>query len=357
MNKQRVIALYLPQFHSIPENDEWWGKGFTEWKNVEKAKSLFKGHNQPRVPLNENYYNLLDDNTFKWQINLAKKYGIDGFCFYHYWFNGKLLLEKPLENYLANKELDLPYFFSWANEPWTRSWDGGNRTVLVGQAYGGMDDIINHFNYMLPFFHDSRYMKIDNKPIFVLYRAETISYLQEMIQKWNDLAQKNGFEGILFVESLNVFQGEKYCDDTNACFYMEPMWVHRIKDSIIKRVFRHISWLLSNTSITKIDYETSMKKIVSCEKISEKRYAGFFVDWDNSPRRGGKGSVIYTNTSTILFEKYLAKQMTKMKKFNCPFLFINAWNEWAEGTYLEPDNTNGYAFLEAIKHCKETIFS
>ncbi len=350
MSKPRVIAFYLPQFHPIPENDKWWGKGFTEWTNVKKSKPLFKGHKQPRVPLNENYYNLLDDNTFKWQINLAKKYGIDGFCFYHYWFNGKLLLEKPLENYLSNKSLDFPYFFSWANEPWARTWDGENTKVLMHQIYGGNEDIINHFNYMLPFFRDSRYIKKDNKPIFVLYRAESISYLKEMIRLWNDLAKQNGFDGIYFIESLTAYQKEKMYQETDACFYFEPMWIHKNQYSITHRMICRMFSILFNVKYVRL-YKTSMNNIIKSEKISKDRYAGFFVDWDNSPRRG-RESAIYWGTSIKLFEKYLIKQFDKMVAAECPVLFINAWNEWAEGTYLEPDTVNNYSYLEAIKRVK-----
>ena len=167
MAKPHIIAFYLPQFHTIPENDEWWGKDFTEWTNVKKTKPLFLSHNQPRVPLDKNYYDLMNPATFLWQTELAKKYNVDGFCFYHYWFDGKLLLEKPLEMWLKHPEFDRAFCFSWANEPWTRSWDGLNKNILMPQNYNGEKDIIAHFNYMLPFFNDSRYIKIDNKPVFV----------------------------------------------------------------------------------------------------------------------------------------------------------------------------------------------
>lgn len=344
----KLIALYLPQYHTFPENDEWWGKGFTEWTNVKKAKPLYKNHNQPRVPLNDNYYNLMDSGTFDWQISLAKNYGIDAFCFYHYWFNGKLLLNAPLENYLKRKELDLPYCFSWANEPWTRSWDGENRCVLMNQVYGGKTDIINHFKYMLPFFLDSRYIKKDNKPVFVLYRANSISYLSEMIDVWNKLALENGFDGVFFVESLTGFQDEKFSSKTDACFYFEPMWI--LKKTIFQKILRSIKspkWRNHKES-----YEKVWKKILKKEELSSKRWAGGFVDWDNSPRKG-KNGVIFEKTSVELFYKFLTLQFEKMKKAECPVCFINAWNEWGEGTYLEPDTKNKYGFLEAIKKAKE----
>lgn len=351
----QIIALYLPQYHTIPENDEWWGKGFTEWTNVKKAKPLFKGHNQPRVPLNNYYYNLLDDSTFKWQIELAKKYGIDGFCFYHYWFNGKLLLEKPLENYLANKDLDFPFFFSWANEPWARTWNGQNTNVLMPQVYGGEKDIINHFNYMLPYFHDRRYIKMDNKPIFVLYRANSIEYLNDFVRIWNELAINNGFDGIFFIESLTSFQEDKISKNTNACFYFEPKWVLRYcKSNFFRRIIHHACDLIRECNMK--SYVNTMKLIIDNEVINSERYAGFFVDWDNSPRRGKDGT-IFNNVSVDIFEKYLSKQFIKVRQNNCPFVFINAWNEWAEGTYLEPDTHNEYSYLEIIKKTKSSIFA
>ena len=163
----KIIALYLPQFHEIPENNEWWGKGFTEWTNVKTAKPSFKGQYQPRIPLNNNYYNLTDVRAQEWQAKLAKEYGIYGFCYYHYWFEGKMLLEKPAEIMLKNLSVDMPFCFCWANHTWLRAWaDKSNRT-LIKQTYGTEEDWINHFNYLLPFFKDERYIKEDGKPIMV----------------------------------------------------------------------------------------------------------------------------------------------------------------------------------------------
>ena len=179
----KIIAFYLPQYHAIPENDQWWGKGFTEWTNVKKAKPLFEGHDQPRIPLNHNYYNLLDDNTKIWQANLAKKYGVYGFCYYHYWFKGgKKLLEKPAEQMLSNKSIDLPFCFCWANENWTRNWDGGNREIMVEQDYGNKDDWECHFQYLLQFFKDKRYITVDGKPLFIIYKPDLIIDIYEMVK-------------------------------------------------------------------------------------------------------------------------------------------------------------------------------
>ena len=193
----KIIALYLPQYHDIPENDKWWGKGFTEWVNVKKAKPLYEGHYQPHVPLNNNYYNLLDDDVKIWQADLAKKYGVYGFCYYHYWFNGKMLLEQPMEQMLKNEKIDLPFCICWANEPWTRAWVGETET-LIAQQYGYEKEWKEHFDYLLPFFKDNRYIKEDNKPLFVIYRPEVIGVLKDMLNYWNELAIDNGFSGMKY---------------------------------------------------------------------------------------------------------------------------------------------------------------
>ena len=193
----KIIAFYLPQFHNIPENDEWWGDGFTEWVNVKKAKPIFDGHNQPRVPLNHNYYNLLDDDVKIWQADLAKKYGVYGFCYYHYWFDGKLLLEKPMEQMLENKKVDIPFCICWANEPWTRAWVGETKT-LIPQKYGSKKEWKEHFDYLLPFFKDPRYILDEGKPLVVIYRPEIIDVLNDMLDYWNELAKNAGFEGLKF---------------------------------------------------------------------------------------------------------------------------------------------------------------
>lgn len=349
MTKPKIIAFYLPQYHTIPENDEWWGKGFTEWTNVKKAKPMFFGHNQPRVPLNDNYYDLMNPNTFTWQVELANQYGIDGFCFYHYWFNGKLLLEKPLEMYLEHKEWNKNYCFSWANEPWARTWDGQNKNVLMPQEYDGERDINNHFNYMLPFFKDERYMKIGNKPIFVIYRANSITYFEDMIKIWNVLAQKNGFDGIYFVETLTSYSSDKYSENTQATVYMEPMYVLSQRNKFT-RIMQTIASPIKRNK--RISYRYLWNKVCKEETVSEISWAGAFVDWDNSARKK-KRNLVLTGTNFKSFKKYFCKTHNKVISNNCPFIFINAWNEWAEGTYLEPDVKNEYGYLKIIQQVVE----
>ena len=218
----KVIAMYLPQFHEVEENNRWWGEGFTEWTAVKKARPLFDNHKQPNTPLNENYYNLLDKQTMQWQVNLMKKYGVDGMCFYHYYFkDGKKILEKPAENLLAWKNIDMPFCFSWANESWIRSWSNVNdgnpwmydekdaqkvkesNGVLLEQKYGEKEDWEKHFYYLLPFFKDDRYIKIENRPVFLIYKPDIIPCLKEMINYWNQLCEKEGM-GYIYLLGENT---------------------------------------------------------------------------------------------------------------------------------------------------------
>ena len=197
----KVIALYLPQFHQIPENDRWWGEGFTEWVNVKNARPLYSGHYQPREPLNKNYYDLNDIETIKWQCKIAREHGLYGFSFYHYWFNGHLLLQKPMEMLLANKEIDINYCICWANHNWTDGWKSTGNAVntLIAHDFDNEEDWVHHFDYMLQFFKDDRYIKENNKPLLTIYIPQIIGKLNKMLALWNDLAIANGFNGMTFL--------------------------------------------------------------------------------------------------------------------------------------------------------------
>ncbi len=353
----KIFAFYLPQYHTIPENDKWWGTGFTEWTNVKKALPLFHKHNQPRIPLNQNYYNLLDDKTLFWQSELLHKYKLDGLCFYHYWFSGRKLLEKPAENLLKNKKINLPFFFSWANEPWTRSWDGLNNNILINQNYGDQQDWINHFNYLLPFFKDERYVKHNGHPIFILYRSANFELCKDWIECWRDLAKQNDLGDIHFISSLTSFENDSRELGFDAHLYFEPMnttthYSSRIRPSKYRKILKKIKSISNELHgfsghINSFDYD-SVWKVILDKKTNEKTYAGAFIDWDNTPRKQKKGAVAY-NASPENFEKYFSLLYKKAQLNNTPYIFINAWNEWAEGAYLEPDTKYGYQYLESIQ--------
>lgn len=337
----KIISFYLPQFHEIEENNRAWGKGFTEWDNVKTAKSLFKGHNQPRKPLNNNYYNLTDINVIKWQAKLAQKYGIDGFCFYHYWFkDGKHVLEKPSELFLYNKDIDLQFCFSWANEPWTKTWHGasGEKEVLLEQHYGEKKQWKEHFEYLLQFFQDKRYIIKDNKPIFLIYHINKIGCFRQMIDYWNKLAMQNGFDGLYIIDMLTV-NGKVYKDKRVAASVdFEP-----------SKAFRKTK--INNCGISLCDYDEAYMKMLS---VSHKKnaYRCVFVDYDDSPRRGANG-IAFKGSFPEKFGKYLQKTIQLSEKEGNDIIFINAWNEWGESNYLEPDVINKYKYLEAVKNAIE----
>ena len=353
----KIIAFYLPQFHEIPENNEWWGEGFTEWVNTKKAKPLFKGHYQPKEPLNDNYYCLLDENTQIWQAKLAKKYGIYGFCYYHYWFNGKLLLEKPMENMLNNPKIDIPFCISWANETWARTWDGQEKSILIQQKYEGKSDWESHIKYLLPFFRDDRYIKIDNKPLMLLYTSVKIDDCEAMIEYWDSFLKQEGFAGIYIAETLSSYQTEPCLKNSEAGVEFEPLYTRkkiRDKEELWDKVIRNIKKSISS-KWGRIDARKYWEHILHDTRKSDKEiYLGAFPRWDNSARKGKKGDV-YKNTDPEEFEKNMKQLIVMARKNKHRFIFINAWNEWAEGAYLEPDKVYGYKYLEAIKNAIETI--
>lgn len=365
----KVIAFYLPQYHAIPENDEWWGKGFTEWTTLKKAKPLFEGHNQPRVPLNGEYYNLLNDTSKEWQCKIAKEYGVYGFCFYHYWFDGHKLLEKPVNQYLADKSCDLPFCICWANEHWTKAWESKEDTVLIEQRYGDKQQWIDHFNYFLPFFKDSRYIQVDGKPLLVIYRPQLIDCLNEMLDCWTDLAKKNGLKGISFVYQHSSFETASNRDDSRFSYGIEFQpgsaltnmsmkkygGIYKVKRIVYQWLEKYLGitgglrkLLPGKTALEKQDYDRVWHEILNRTPKNDKYFPGAFVDWDNTPRRGEKGRVMM-GASPEKFKKYFSEQVRHARDvYHKDMLFVTAWNEWTEGAYLEPDNKNGYAYLQAI---------
>lgn len=374
----KIIAFYLPQFHDIPENDEWWGKGFTEWVNVKKAKPLYEGHQQPRIPLNESYYNLLDDGVKIWQAKLAKEYGIYGFCYYHYWFNGRLVLEKPMEQMLNNKDIDIPFCICWANEPWTKAWVG-KKEVILPQYYGGKKEWKEHFDYLLPFFKDERYILDNGKPLMVIYRAEVIPELNQMLDFWDEEAKKNGLKGITYAYQDITFDLITDKDDSRFRYDIEfqPSYAwndmnstSKLKSSkfwsTLRSKKRKLNTLFENKfgfdldrytarsdktdkEVTKVSYDKTWEAILTHEPGSNKNLPGAFVGWDNTPRKGANGRVFEGDTPEK-FKMYMSQQIRRAKDvYKKDIIFMYAWNEWAEGGYLEPDERTGYKNLEAIR--------
>ncbi len=349
--KARLIAFFLPQFHPIPENDEWWGKGFTEWRNVAMAKPLFPGHYQPHIPADLGFYDLRLPEVRKEQAELARKYGIDAFCYWHYWFSGKTLLEKPLFEILNTGQPDFPFCLAWANENWTRRWDGLNNEILLEQTYGGVKDHLNHFEWLLPFFKDPRYLRIDGKPVFLIYRPAEIPNLKEMIELWRRLAKKSGL-GDLFLIAIRASAG--IVDNWKSTGFDGEVIFQPFFKALTYRLAERSGLPLENLNLI-FDYEEAVKFMSKLNeeivKRSQTSFACVTPSWDNSPRRKKSKPFILAGSSPDVFEKWLRLEIDRVQKRKPEYriIFINAWNEWAEGNHLEPDLKFGHAYLEAVK--------
>lgn len=345
-----IIAFYLPQYHQIPENDAWWGNGFTDWTNVRKAKPIFNGHEQPKIPLNNWYYDLSYKENIIKQAGLANKYHIYGFCFYHYYFYGKRLLERPLELILQNNDININFCLSWANEPWTRRWDGLDKEVLMPQYYGGIDDWERHYKIISRFFKDKRYIKVDEKPMFLIYRSVAIPDFDDMIEFWDNMCIKDGYAGIHIVETINSFQNISVSHKSEALVQFEPTLAMSKSKSLAETIYINIRDICMYSNVRTFEYEDIWKYVVKWKPPTKdkKIYYGAFVNWDNTARKNKKGTVIIGYSDKV-FKKYLMDQINKADRNDSGFIFINAWNEWAEGAYLEPDIQLGYNYLESIR--------
>lgn len=364
MMKPKIITFYLPQFHTIPENDEWWGEGFTEWVSAKNTKPLFPGHYQPKLPAHDYYYNLLDKETMIWQAKLAKKAGIYGFCIYHYWFGeDKQLLEKPAENLLQWQDIDVNYCFSWANDSWVYSWSNrlGNiwintecnkenknhSGILVEQKYGDKEEWKKHFEYLVPFFKDKRYIKKDKKPVFIVYNLKGIKCLKQIVDYWNSLAVEHGFPGIYFI-GTNHFGWKK--NKMDAGLQYEPAFTWDNEGDLYQKVKEKKDlWKKVNIALPYIhSYDKVWSRILK-RQSEEGMYLGGFVNYDTSPRRGIDGNVMQ-GMSPSKFGKYFGQLYEKAWKRGDDYLFLTAWNEWGEGAYLEPDSKYGIRCLQEIRN-------
>lgn len=351
----KTIAYYLPQYHRIDENDKWWGDGFTEWTNVRAGTPLFPGHEQPVVPLGNNYYSLDDRRTVEWQTQLAKKYCIDGFAYYHYWFNGKMLLERPAERLLKWQDIDQPFFFFWANHSWMKN-KKGKKEILMMQEYGGNKDHIAHYQYLSKFFKDERYIKVANKPVIGVYKPHDIPDYLEMVECWNTLAVRDGFDGVYVIKNIDQSKNLNDGLPADAAVLRQPAIAQ-------EKLMRGYGFLVSRPKLCKvlraflpfrIKYEKVIDKLINDAQILEsqcemKLYQGTFTGWDNTVRHGRMGYVHVDSNPTDF-----RRSLEALDKITEPddFVFINAWNEWAEGMYLEPCEKWGYSYLEAVRDSK-----
>jgi len=355
----RAIAIHLPQFHPFPENDTWWGKGFTEWTNVTKAKPFFKGHYQPHLPADLGFYDLRLEESRVAQASLAKSYGISGFCYYHYWFNGKRLINRPLDDMLNTKTPDFPFMLCWANENWTRRWDGAESEVLIKQEYSNQDDI-EHIRFLMEsFLADDRYIKIDGKPFFLFYRPQLFPDIRKTMDTWREEAHKVGLKGLYLGYMQNAgfnVPPQKYGFDCAVDF--QPDFAAatsiRIKPSILDRALHRLN--ISKNVLrehTIIDYGMYAQKMMN-RKLEKDIFPGITPMWDNASRRK-TAATIFKDSTPELYQEWLVhiiKQYSTVE-IDTKFIFINAWNEWAEGNHLEPCQKWGLEYLKATKEALE----
>ena len=340
----KTIAFYLPQFHPIPENDEWWGKGFTEWTNVTKAQPLFEGHYQPHLPLDLGFYDLRNPKTMEQQVEMAKSFGIQGFCFYNYWFDGKRLLEKPLDMFLQHPEWDINFCLCWANENWTRQWDGMNDQVLIAQNHSPEDDI-GFIKDITKYIDDPRYITIHGKPLLVIYRPQLFPNIKVSVKRWRKFYKDNYNKELYLtmVQTFGKFDPNEF--DFDAAIEFPP---HNVSPKKITSDFK-----LTNFTGKIFDTRSIIKNARNkLKKADYEIFRGVMLNWDNTARKGLMGNIYLHNTPSV-YESWLSEAFNDTLKHKTDdskkLVFINAWNEWAEGTHLEPDQKYGYSYLNATK--------
>ena len=349
----RPLCFYLPQFHPVPENDEWWGKGFTEWRNVVKAKPLFPGHQQPQLPRDLGFYDLRVPESREAQAVLARKYGVYGFCYYHYWFNGRRILERPVDDILSLGKPDFPFCLCWANENWTRRWDGEEQHVLLRQVYSPEDDLA-HLRELARYFRDKRYIRVEGKPLFLVYRASNLPDPKGTVARWRREAQRLGFPGIYVcnVESIPADKGLTLTAEFDAAVEFAPDWeflpspfrpFSGMPNRLRKHLTRSVWW---NNRV--YDYRALRDAMLAKPAVSYLRYPCVTPSWDNSPRKKDD-AIILRNATPEAYGQWLTSVVERFRPHSSEenFIFINAWNEWAEGCHLEPCLRWGSEYLEA----------
>ena len=366
MHNLRVIAFYLPQYHPIPENNAWWGEGFTEWTNVTKARPLFQGHYQPHIPADLGFYDLRVAESREAQADLAREYGVTGFCYYHYWFAGKQLLNRPFDEVLASGKPDFPFCLCWANENWTRVWDGGESQVLMEQSYSEQDDRA-HIRWLTCAFADERYIRIDGKPLFIIYRAHKLPDIRKTTAIWREECRRLGIGEIFLCRVDTVFDTFSPSEvGLDAAVEFQPDWWELGAPLGSRgRALRNFRWsdlrfLLRRKFFgdsTNVQNYSHLVSSMSKRPLPQyPRFPCITPSWDNSPRRGD-GAIVFIGASPALFQQWTANALAKLKNAtnSPPILFINAWNEWAEGNHLEPDQRYGRSYLEALRNALQSV--
>ena len=350
MNPQ-IIAFYLPQFHRTKENDEWWGKGFTEWTNVTKARPRFPGHYQPHLPSDTGFYDLRLPEAREMQAAMAKEYGIYGFCYYHYWFNGKRLMERPVDEIISSGKPDFPFMICWANENWARNWDGGFKHLLMEQQYTDEDDAA-HMNFLCShIFSDRRYIRVNGKPFFAIYKAHLLPNAEKTIKIWREVAQKHQMELYLALFEHTGYNIPEYLSKGfDMSINFQPFCMGKFQHC--KMLFNITLSKLLNRKITMLhSYKKYVKYRIKTPLPSYRQFPCVTPNFDNASRRMHKGFTAFIGSTPQLYGKWLSSVFEKFKPYSQEenFIFINAWNEWAEGNHLEPDQKWGRKYLEETK--------
>lgn len=351
----RLLALYLPQYHPIPENDAWWGDGFTEWNNVVKARPLFRGHYQPHLPSDLGFYDLRVPEVRAAQAALAQEHGIHGFIYYHYWFEGRLLLERPMREVLESGKPDFPFCICWANHNWSRTWTGSSQELLLEQRYSLQDDR-EHIRWLLPYLRDRRYITVQGKPIIFLYRAQQIGHLAETVRVWREEAVNAGLPGLYFswvegnhpneTPDLRPQGLDAACEfqpRTGTAGPPQPTWLRG-------KLRRLAPPALRKNQVR--DYARLVDGALQRPAADYKRFPCVTPGWDNSARRAPRlPANIWTGSTPATYERWLRSTLEKFVPFGPEedFVILNAWNEWAEGNHLEPDQKWGRGYLEATR--------
>lgn len=360
----KILCFYLPQYHPIEENDKWWGKGFTEWTNVVRATPRFKKHYQPHIPSDLGFYDLRLDAIRAEQAALAKHYGISGFCYYHYWFNGKILLDQPLNSLLSSGIPDFPFCLCWANENWTRAWDGMEKEVLIRQNYTENDSIA-HIKWFLRCFSDYRYIRVNGKPLLLIFRIDNIPDIEKMLKMWRHEAENNGFEGLYICAMKTSFVEISEREMSEMGFDAIVDFHPNRNDFPVPKTFMSAAyefarnllpkniyqWLKRNVHSSKIvNYKDYVVKLMRKEwPVDYRLFPTVMPSWDNSARR--KSATIIQNDNPQIFGDWLRSSINRVANYSDDeqIVFINAWNEWAEGCHLEPDQKFGHTFLNVVK--------
>ena len=347
-NKSRVIAFYLPQYHPIPENDEWWGTGFTEWTNAAKAKPLFQGHHQPHVPADLGFYDLRVSETRMAQAALAREYGIEAFCYYHYWFAGKRLIERPFNEVLESGQPDFPFCLCWANASWTGIWHGNPGRILIEQTYPGAADYQAHFKELLKAFNDKRYLKVDGKPLFIIYKPKDVPNVRDVARLFRQMAEKAGLPGLYLVGVTHHDGWEPKINGFDATVVQNlPGLTGTIpwRHPILKLKSR-----LQGGRITVYRYKDLLNSFVPETTKQLECLPCVIPSWDNSPRSGMNG-LIMTGSTPELFRQSLRKAFDNVsaKPVDHRLVFLKSWNEWAEGNHMEPDLKFSHGYLDVLR--------